>query len=443
MNKKSIHKNGKGQALWRKAKRVIPGGNMLLSKRSELFLPELWPSYFSKAKGCHVWDLDNNKLTDTSIMGIGTNLLGYGRDEVDNAVREVINKGNLSTLNCPEEVLLAQKLVEIHPWADMVRFARSGGEANSISIRIARAATGRDHVAICGYHGWHDWYLATNLKGSNQLTEHLLPGLEPNGVPQSLADTTHPFTFNNFSQLSDISSKYNLAAIKLEVERNEPPAPGFLENIRNLCERKGIVLIFDECTSGFREQFGGIHKKYGVEPDLAMFGKALGNGYAITAVIGKEKIMDATQKTFISSTFWTERIGPTAALKTLEVMEKLKSWEKITKVGMKIRNNWEKLASLYKLSIKLNGIPALSGFDFQSNRNLEYKTLISQEMLKRGFLASNKLYVCTEHNESILEKYMENLEEVFKVIKKCEDEEINIFDILEGPVCHEGFKRLN
>ena len=145
------------------SKRLIPGGNMLLSKRAEMFLPDQWPAYFSKAKGCKVWDLDGREFIDMSIMGIGTNTLGYGHPEVDDAVRQTITAGNMSTLNCPEEVFLAEKLVELHPWAAMVRFARSGGEANAIAIRIARAASGKDKVAFCGYHGWHDWYLSANL----------------------------------------------------------------------------------------------------------------------------------------------------------------------------------------------------------------------------------------------------------------------------------------
>ncbi|MBZ0305533.1 MAG: aminotransferase class III-fold pyridoxal phosphate-dependent enzyme, partial [Anaerolineae bacterium] len=172
---------GTGQKLWKRAKQIIPGGNMLLSKRAEMFLPELWPAYFSKAKGCKVWDLDGNEYIDMSIMGIGTNILGYGHQDVDDAVRKTIDAGNMSTLNCPEEVYLAEKLIELHPWADMVRLARSGGEANAIAIRIARAASGKDKVAICGYHGWHDWYLSANLGDDKNLAGHLLPGLEPKG----------------------------------------------------------------------------------------------------------------------------------------------------------------------------------------------------------------------------------------------------------------------
>ena len=434
---------GQGQDLWEIAKDIIPGGNMLLSKRSEMFLPKYWPSYFSRAKGCYVWDLDGRKLRDLSIMGIGTNILGYGHKEVDKAVMKNIRKGNLSTLNCPEEVFLAEKLTDIHKWAQKVRFARAGGEANSIAIRIARAATGKDKIAICGYHGWHDWYLSTNLKNNSQLEEHLLPGLQPNGVPKGLSGTVIPFSYNNTDQILKIIEENELAAIKMEVQRNDLPKEGFLEEIRSKCTEKGIVLIFDECTSGFRETYGGIHKKFGIDPDIAMFGKALGNGYAITAIIGKDNVMEATQKTFISSTFWTERIGPTAALKTLEVMERIKSWETITEKGNYIRSNWNKIANENKLKIKLKGIPALSGFDFQSSSNLKYKTFITQEMLKKGFLASNSIYVSVAHSEKILKLYFENLNSIFEKIRLCELGRLNIDDLLYGEICHSGFKRLN
>ena len=432
-----------GQKLWSRAKRVIAGGNMLLSKRPEMFLPDNWPAYFSRSKGCRVWDLDNRELIDMSIMGIGTNLLGYGHPEVDASVAATVAAGNMSTLNCPEEVWLAERLVGLHPWADMVRFARSGGEANAISIRIARAATGREKISICGYHGWHDWYLATNLQNEAGLEEHLLPGLEPKGVPTGLAGTVHPFSFNRLDQLERIACSHELAAVKMEVQRSTPPDPGFLEGVRNLCTQRGIVLIFDECTSGFRETFGGLHLKYGVEPDMAMFGKSLGNGYAITATIGRRDVMEAAQSTFISSTFWTERIGPTAALKTLEVMERERSWETITSTGLELRRRWQECADKYGLSITHTGIPALGGFVFDSSNSLEYKTLISQEMLKKGYLAATSCYVCIDHTSDIVDSYFQALDPIFSLISDCDIGCSSIEDLLEGPVCHSGFRRLN
>lgn len=434
---------GTGQELYKKAKKLIPGGTMLLSKRPEMFLPDHWPSYYSKAKGCKVWDLDGNEFTDMSIMGIGTNTLGYGHEEVDSAVVESVKKGNMSTLNCPEEVYLAEKLIEINPWADMVRFARSGGEANAIAIRIARAASGKDKVAICGYHGWHDWYLSTNLGSGDGLGNHLLPGLDPVGVPKELENTTVPFNYNDFETLKKIVSKGDVGVIKMEVERNFGPEDNFLQKVRKLATEKNIVLIFDECTSGFRETFGGIYKKYGVEPDMAMFGKTIGNGYALTAVVGRRNIMEAAQKTFISSTFWTERIGPTAALKTLEVMERIKSWEIITERGKKMQTGWSQLADEFGLKIKIAGLPSLSSYSFDSKDHLMYKTYITQEMLKKGFLASTIFYASISHSNEDCERYFNALSEIYNTISECEkgNQQINI--LLKGPVCHAGFKRLN
>ncbi len=433
---------GTGQKLWKRAKRIIPGGNMLLSKRAEMFLPDQWPAYFSKAKGCRVWDLDGNEFIDMSIMGIGTNTLGYGHPEVDEAVLKTVEAGNMSTFNCPEEVYLAERLVELHPWADMVRFARTGGEANAIAIRIARAASGKDQIAFCGYHGWHDWYLAANLGDDRSLDGHLLPGLEPKGVPRCLKGTVLPFRYNNFDELKSLVKNYEIGIIKMEVKRNVEPEEGFLRQVRKLATDCGIVLIFDECTSGFRETFGGLHKKYGIDPDIAVFGKTLGNGYAITAVIGRREVMEAAQSTFISSTFWTERIGPTAALKTLEVMEKERSWERITSIGSEVRDRWNALAKRHGLCISHSGLPALAGFSFDSPNALAYKTLITQEMLAKGWLASTLFYASLSHTADLIDQYTEAMDPVFALIRQCEDGR-DVMSLLKGPVCHAGFKRIN
>ena len=433
----------KGQKLYNKAKKLIPGGTMLLSKRPEMFLPEKWPSYYSKSKGCKVWDLDGNELIDMCIMGIGTNSLGYANSHIDKMVKKTIKNGNMSTLNCPEEVHLAEKLVEINEWADQVRFARTGGEANAISIRIGRAASGRDNVAICGYHGWHDWYLSANHNNKDELSNHLLSGLNPNGVPLNLKNSVFPFMYNDYEYLKKLVDEKNIGVIKMEVTRNFGPENNFLEKVRSLASNNGIVLIFDECTSGFRETYGGVYKKYKVEPDVAMFGKTLGNGYAITAVVGRKSVMESAQSTFISSTFWTERIGPTAAIATLKEMKKIKSWEIITSIGNSVRKKWKKLADVHKLKIEISGLPAISTYSFESENNLKYKTLISQEMLKKGFLASTNFYACTEHSNDYIESYFTALDEVYEKISKCENEILSIDNLLDGPVCHSGFSRLN
>ncbi|MCJ8323668.1 MAG: aminotransferase class III-fold pyridoxal phosphate-dependent enzyme [Rhizobiales bacterium] len=432
----------KGQKLWEKAKTLIPGGNMLLSKRPEMFLPEQWPAYYSRAKGCNVWDLDGVKYVDMSIMGVGANVLGYGRPEVDEAVCKAAMSGNLSTLNAPEEVALAERLIDIHPWADMARFARTGGEANAIAIRIARAASGRDNVAICGYHGWHDWYLATNLVKGDDLDGHLLPGLDPNGVPQNLRGSVLPFKYNDFEGLEGLIKNSDIGVIKMEVMRNFPPEDNFLHKVRDIATKNGIVLIFDECTSGFRQNFGGLHKTFDVTPDMAVFGKALGNGYACTAVIGKSEVMQAAQSTFISSTFWTERIGSAAALATLNVMENENPWSAIIETGKTITRRWQELAKKYDLLIKTSGLPSLTSFAFVSENAQAYKTLITQEMLKKGYLSSNSVYVCTAHTPEVLSGYFDALDPIFAQIKTCE-EGLDVTSLLNGPIAHSGFSRLN
>ena len=440
-------KTEKGQKLWNSAKKIIPGGNMLISKNPDRFLPDYWPTYFKSAKGCKIKDLDGNQFIDFSLMGIGTNVLGYGNSKVDNAVKKTINNGNMSTLNCPEEVALAEKLIEIHPTFGMVKFARTGGEANSVAIRIARAASGRDNIAICGYHGWHDWYLSANLNSGiknseKDLDTHLLKGLSIMGVPKKLKKTVFPFNYGKFEQLNQIVKNNNIGVIKMEVCRNTIPDVNFLKRVRKLANKNKIVLIFDECTTGFRQSYGALYKSTGVEPDMVIFGKAMGNGYAITAVLGKKEIMEYSQKTFISSTFWTERIGPTAALKTIDVMKEEKSWVKIKTIGKKIQSGWKQIAKNNNVKIKINGIPSLTNFSFKSENNQIYKTLITQEMLKNNILASNSVYCCTQHNDNIIDKYLNSLNEVFKMIKSCEDGS-DIDKYLKTKISVKGFQRLN
>jgi glutamate-1-semialdehyde 2,1-aminomutase len=432
----------RGQQLWARARRVIPGGNMLLSKRAEMFLPERWPAYFSRAAGCMVWDLEDRPFVDMSLMGVGTNLLGYGHPEVDEGVARVVRAGNMSTLNCPEEVYLAERLVDLHPWSDMVRLARTGGEAVAIAVRIGRAASGRDKVAICGYHGWHDWYLAANLGNDRNLAGHLLPGLQPDGVPESLRGSVLPFPYNDVSALETILDAHDIGVIIMEVSRSYGPAGGFLESVREAATRRDIVLVFDECTSGFRQTFGGLHKQYGVDPDMAVFGKTMGNGYAITAVLGRRSVMEAAQSTFISSTFWTERIGPSAALATLDVMERSRSWDVATAAGRRVMEGWKSLGERHGVNIDVSGLPALATFSFRSPKALAYKTLVTQEMLARGYLASTALYACTAHTEEVVDEFFAALDPVFALIGECEQGR-DVLDLLNGPVCHSGFRRLN
>ena len=403
--------------LWKNAKNYILGGNMLLSKRPEMFLPNLWPTYFSKAQKINVWDLNGKKYIDF-VFAVGQSTLGYANSTIDSKVKKAITRGNMTTLNCHEEVELAKKVIKLHSWADTVKFARSGGEANALSMSIARSACkkNRDNIAICGYHGWHDWYLSVNLKSNDLLNNHLLPGLDPIGVPKELKNKTHPFEYGNFEQLLKIHKKYKLGIVKLEIARNNLPDIVFLKKIRRFCNQNKIILIFDECTSGFRYNLGGLHLTTKVNPDIAMFGKAIGNGYAISAVIGKKNIMDKAIKSFISSTFWTERSGYVAGLKTIEFMEKYQTYKILKKNGNYLISQWEKLSKKYNLNLEISKMPCICNFRFKKNNNF-FKTLITKEMLKQGYLASNIVYVSIYHNKKNIDKYIKKLDPIFKKIK--------------------------
>ena len=415
----------------------------MLSKRPALFAPDIWPTYFIKAKDICVWDKDNIKYYDFSLMGIGTNILGYCNYKIDKPVINAIKKSNMSTLNCYEEVNLAEILLKLHSWSGMCKFTRTGGEANTVALRIARCNTNKTNVAICGYHGWHDWYLSSNLQKKNNLEKHLLRDLETKGINIKLKDTCYPFEYNNFNQLKKIVRKKNIGVIFMEVSRNYKPKDNFLKKVRKLADDHKIILIFDECTSGFRETFGGLHLKYKVNPDICVLGKSLGNGYPINAVIGKTEIMKKSSDSFMSSTFWSDRIGPVAAISTLKEMKKIKSWEYISKQGKYVKEKWKLLAKKHKIKINILGLDSMPVFNFIHKNNLAYKTFLTQEMLKRRILATNAIYISTKHNKKNLNKYFKILDLIFLKIKKLQKLKLSNEEFLETRISQENFKRLN
>jgi glutamate-1-semialdehyde aminotransferase len=260
------------------------------------------------------------------------------------------------------------------------------------------------------------------------------------GVQKNLKNSSFVFDYNNFDQLKEIISQNNIGTVVMEVSRNELPKKNFLENVRKLTKNKNIVLIFDECTSGFRETFGGMHLKYKIKPDIATFGKALGNGYAINAVIGTDSVMNYANSTFISSTFWTERIGSAAALKTLDIMYKTKSWKLISKIGKIIKRRWKNISKKTKVNIKIQGLDSMPNFVFLSKHHNKYKTFISQEMLKKNIIATTTIYVSVSHNNIILNKYFKLLKEIFKKIQMCESGIIKVLDLLDGEESIKGLR---
>jgi glutamate-1-semialdehyde 2,1-aminomutase len=432
------------QDLYREAKTIIPGGTQLLSKRPEMEAPDQWPAYFREARGCEVWDLDGRHYYDVGKTGISACLLGFGHPEVTRAVQHRIARGSFCTLSPPEEVELARLLCELHPWAEQVRYARTGGEIMSIAARIARATTDRSLIAICGYHGWHDWYLAANLGESDALRGHLLSGLDPLGVPRELRGTALTFTYNNREELTKILDEHGdrLAAVVMEPCRHRDPEPGFLEFVRDEAHRVGALLVFDEVSIGWRLALGGAHLRLGVSPDIAVFAKSIANGHAMAAVIGTREAMEGAHTSFISSTYWTEGIGPAAALATIRKMQEVDVPAHCERIGRKVQDAWRAAAERHGLPVEVeDGYPALANFAFEHALAAELKTLYIQLTLERGYLAGLSISVTLAHTDRVIGRYAGAIDEVFaEIADALEKDEVK--KRLKGPVAHSGFQRL-
>ena len=408
----------KNKVLWKKSKKIILRGNSLFSKNPENYSKN-WPVYFVKAKGCNIWSIDRKKYIDFSYMGIGTNILGYSNSKIDNHVKKIINKGTMSTLNCVEEVALSERLLKMHKWSSMCKFTRTGAEASAVAIRIGRIYSKKNKIAICGYHGWHDWYLSVNLKGKKKLDTHLFKNLNIDGVDKNLKNSSIAFKHNDLNSFKNIVKKNkDIGVVIMEVERFEEVQKEFLKYIREYTNKNKITLIFDECTSGFRQTFGGLHLKYNINPDICILGKALGNGYPINAVIGTKTVMESAENSFISSTFWSDRIGPAAALKTLDVMKKERSWLKLKNLGSFFKKNFRSVLNKHKISGEIIGTGSLLKFVIHNLDDNSLKKFFATEMLKERILASNVIYLSTAHTKTLLKKYFTSMDKVLFKLKQ-------------------------
>ncbi len=426
------------------ARKIIPGVSQLFGKRPELYLPGgKWPTYYSKAKGVHVWGLDKKKYMDFTMVGIGTSVLGYSDPDVNRAAYRAMRSSPMNTFNAPEEVELAELLLKQHPWADNVKYCRTGGESMSVAIRIARSHRNRDKILFCGYHGWHDWYLSSNLKDKKSLETHLLRGLDPLGVPKALKNLVIPFRFNDYEDLEKIVKKNakDCAAIVFEPCRDFFPEKQYLKELRKIATSNNCVLIFDEITSGFRITTGGSHLSMNVNPDIAVFGKTIANGFAMGAIIGRKKFMNKSTKTFISSSFWTERVGPSAAVAFIKKHKKLNLPKILINKGNKIKSIWINAAKDSDLKIKIFGIDPLANFKLDLKNWPVGLTYFIQEMLKRNFLATDKCYANYMHLESLIKKYEQACFEIFNDIAKLEKKN-QLKQKLESPVKQIDFGRL-
>ena len=347
----------------------------------------------------------------------------------------------MTTLNATEEIDLANKFLNIHKWAKMAKFCKSGGEACMVAIRIARAFSKKQNIAFCGYHGWHDWYLAANMGKKNNLDTQLLPGLKTKGVSESYVNTIFPFNYNDIDSLRKIieAKKNNIGIIIMEPMRAVKPKNEFLQYVKKIAQKNEIILIFDEITSGFKDNLGGLHLKFKINPDIAIFGKSIGNGYPISAIIGRRKIMELSQETFISSTMWTDRLGFIAANTTINKLKKKNINSVISGYGRQIKKGWVAMAKKNNIKIRVSGLDSIPSFIFDYKNNKEISTFFIQEMLKKGFLANTTLATTYAYNKKIIQKYLKTVDSVFKKIK------LSITDkkfLLHGPIRHSTFRRL-
>lgn len=409
-----------GPELWRQGRSVISGGTGLLSKRAEVFGTTSWPAYFSRCSGCEVWDLAGKRYIDFA-GGIGAVLLGYADPDVSLAVERRLALGTYCSLVTPDEVELAQRLLQLHPWAGMVRYARGGGEAMAMAVRIARSATGKSGVAFCGYHGWQDWYLAANLGDTHALDGHLLPGLDPAGVPRELKGTSKPFRYNDLASMEEALQLLaeNVAAVVMEPMRSELPKDNFLQRVAQRCHDAGAVFIVDEITSGMRFGFPGAVAALNVTPDMVVYAKALSNGFPFAAIVGREDIMAAGDKSFISSSYWTDGVGPAAALAVLEKMQRLDIQKTMWSRGIGMTGRLKALAARFPESrLEVGGMPVSPTLSFRLGDNsLKAKGFFCDRMLRKGFLVSSVIYLMYAHKDHHIESFLAAVGEVLSELE--------------------------
>ncbi len=431
--------------LYRRALELIPGGTQLVSRRPQRYAYGISPVYASRAQGARFWDVDGNEYIDW-VSGIGAIILGYCDPVVDAAVRDQLGKGTMYSINHELEIELAEELCRTIPCAEMVRYAKCGGEACGLAVRIARGATGRDKVLFCGYHGWHDWYLSANLNREANLNEHLFPGIEPIGVPHGLADTAFPFPYANTNALGQLLDDHRgqVAAVIMEPLRSELPPANYLQEVRQLCSDRDVVLIFDEVSCGFRTRLGGIQEYTDVIPDMAVFAKAISNGYPMAAVVGRRFVMEAANSMFISSTYWSDTIGLRAALTTIHELRRRNVPNYLACFGKNLKIELNTAAEDCGCPVQCVGLdvhPSLHFAVTDTEQKLQMTTLYIQEMAKRGCHGYASFYLNAAQGTAELEQTVVAAREVFTIIRQGLDQG-RIEQLLECDMSKDVFRRL-
>jgi len=403
----------KSQQLFQKVNEVIPLASQTFSKSYLQYIKGQAPLFITKAKGCRVWDVDGNEYVDF-INGLLPVILGYQYPAVDIAIKRQLEKGIIFSLPSPLEYELAQLLIKHIPCAEMVRFGKNGSDVTSGAVRLARAITGRDHIACCGYHGWHDWYIGTTARNL--------------GVPKSTQKLTYTFKYNDINSLKKIfkENKNKIAAIIMEPMNYVDLQPGFLQAVKKITHENGALLIFDEIITGFRYDLGGAQKLFGVTPDLATFGKAMANGMPISALVGRKKYMERAGDIFYSFTMGGEALSLAAAIATIKELEKKKAIKYIWKLGKYLQDSANKLLEENDLGkiIKIQGKPCWQVFIIKPAEkfsDLEIKSYLQQEILQNGFLWYGQHNMSFSHTKKDMNRLLRVYKKVFKDLKELID----------------------
>jgi glutamate-1-semialdehyde aminotransferase len=413
------------RAWWERARRVIPMGTQTLSKSPTQFVQGVSPIYLERGQGAHVWDVDGNEYIDFP-MALGPVLLGYAEPAVDEAIRRQLESGITFTLMHPLEVEVAERIVAMCPGVEAVRFGKSGSDAVSAAVRAARATTGRDHVLVGGYHGWHDWYIATTTRNV--------------GVPKTVQQLTSTFTFNDVDDLRRALAENagTVAAIVVEPAAAEVPRPGFLEAVVQLAADDGAVSIFDEVITGFRLAPGGARERYGVRPDLSCYGKALGNGMPISAVAGTWRVMGIFEEVFFSGTHGGETLSLAAAAAVLDAIADGTVLAGIHERGRRLLEGLQLLVSQHHLTdrVTIGGEPERAVALFPGDDDLSVKSWVQQTLVERGILFNGSMFICARHSDEDMARTLEAFDEAFAAMATHDD----LIPLLKGPPVQHVFR---
>ena len=439
------HDVTKSLELYKKAGERIPGWTQLISRRADRVANGVSPLYVARSKGARFVDVDGNEYIDW-IRALGAIILGYADPVVDGAVKNQIDLGSLHSMNSALEIELADELINTIPSAEMVRYTKGGGEACAVAARIARGTTNRDVILFCGYHGWHDWYQSANYLVDPESGEYPFAGIEPIGVPRALAGTAIPFTYGDLDMLGRLLTEYQgeVAAVMMEPARSEWPEEGYLEGIKELAHRHGALLIFDEVSCGWRESLGGMQKYLGVTPDITVIAKGMSNGYPMGAVVGSREAMEPAKAMFISSSYWSDNVGPIASLTTIRELKRRDSETHLAEMGQKVAVAIDEAVLSAGLSGSCKGFPATPNLVLDLPDEAlrgKVQTLFIQEMARRGVHCYMGFGPTLAHTEEDVRITADAVEASLRVIKQGLEND-SIDDLLVCDLHSEPFRRI-